>query len=66
MATSTHTHDYMGRELANANPGVTNPVKDFVGRNTTSSVDYMGRSLQTIEESSSSSEESSSSSSSSS
>ena len=41
MATSTKTHDYMGRGLQNASPGVTNPVKDYVGRVTTSTRDYM-------------------------
>jgi hypothetical protein len=45
MATSTKTHDYMGRGLQNASPGVTNPVKDFVGRNTTSTADYIGQLL---------------------
>lgn len=45
MATSTKTHDYMGRALQNATPGVTNPVRDFVGRNTTSTLDYTARVL---------------------
>ena len=45
MATSTKTHDYMGRALSNASPGVTNPVKDFVGRDTTSTADYIGQLL---------------------
>ena len=45
MATSLKTHDYMGRALSNASPGVTNPVKDFVGRNTTSTADYIGQLL---------------------
>jgi hypothetical protein len=42
MATSTKTHDYMGRALINASPGVTNPVRDYIGRNTTSTADYAG------------------------
>ena len=45
MATSTKTHDYMGRPLMNAEPGVTDPVADYIGRHTTSSVDYMTRAL---------------------
>ena len=47
MATSTHTHDYMGRELQNATPGTTDPVLDYLGRETTATVDYMGRDLVT-------------------
>jgi hypothetical protein len=48
MATTTHTHDYMGRALINANPGTTDPAKDYMGRNTgASNVDYMGRAVQT-------------------
>jgi hypothetical protein len=47
MATSTHTHDYLGRELANATPGTTDPVRDFLGRITTATVDYIGRLLVT-------------------
>lgn len=46
MATSTKTHDYMSRSLINATPGVTNPVKDYVGRVTTATVDYTARLLQ--------------------
>ena len=42
MATSTKTEDYMGRALINASPGVTNPVKDYMGRVTTSTADYNG------------------------
>lgn len=45
MATSTKTNDYMGRDLINATPGVTNPVKDYVGRQTTSTADYAARLL---------------------
>ena len=47
MATSTHTHDYLGRALQNANPGVTDPVLDYLGRDTTATADYLGRALQT-------------------
>jgi hypothetical protein len=47
MATSTHTHDYMGRELQNATPGTTDPVLDFLGRETTATVDFVGRLLVT-------------------
>jgi hypothetical protein len=49
MATSTHTHDYIGRALQNADPGTTDPVKDYLGRNTTATVDFLGRTLQTPE-----------------
>lgn len=45
MATSTKTKDYMGRALINASPGVTNPVKDYMGRVTSSTADYEGRTL---------------------
>lgn len=48
MATSTHTHDFVGRALQNQTPGVTNPVRDFLGRLTTATVDFLGRALQTI------------------
>jgi hypothetical protein len=47
VATSTHTHDYIGRPLQNANPGVTDPVLDYLGRQTTATVDYIGRALVT-------------------
>lgn len=47
MATSTHTHDFMGRALANVDPGTTDPVLDFLGRATTATVDFLGRALQT-------------------
>ena len=47
MATSTHTHDWLGRELANATPGVTDPVLDYLGRATTATTDYLGRLLVT-------------------
>ena len=42
MATSTKTEDYMGRALINASPGVTDPVKDYMGRVTSSTADYNG------------------------
>jgi hypothetical protein len=46
MATTARTKDYMGRALVNANPGVTNPAKDYLGRNVnTGNVDYLGRAL---------------------
>jgi len=49
MATATMKEDYMGRKLANATPGTTDPVKDFVGRNTASTTtDYMGRLLTSL------------------
>jgi hypothetical protein len=47
MATSTHTHDYLGRPLQNASPGVTDPVLDYLGRVTTATVDFLGRLLVT-------------------
>jgi hypothetical protein len=48
--TSTHTHDYLGRKLQNEDPGMTDPVLDFLGREiATSTTDYLGRPLQTIE-----------------
>lgn len=47
MATSLHTHDYIGRALANATPGTTDPVRDFLGRLTTATVDFLGRTLVT-------------------
>jgi hypothetical protein len=49
MATSTHTHDFIARELQNEDPGTTDPVLDFLGRETTASADFLGRALQTIE-----------------
>jgi hypothetical protein len=49
MATSTRTHDYMGRALQNQTPGTTNPVLDYMGRLTTATTDYLGRAMQTIE-----------------
>ena len=35
----------MGRALINASPGVTDPVKDYMGRVTTSTADYDGQLL---------------------
>jgi hypothetical protein len=37
----------MGRLLANATPGTTDPVLDYLGRETTATVDFLGRALQT-------------------
>jgi hypothetical protein len=37
----------MGRPLANALPGTTDPVLDYLGRETTATVDFLGRALQT-------------------
>jgi hypothetical protein len=45
MATSQRKEDYMGRNLSNATPGTTDPVTDYTGRNTTATVDYLGRAL---------------------
>jgi hypothetical protein len=46
MATSTRLRDYVGRLLVNPSPGVTDPVKDFLGRNVPAgNVDSFGRSL---------------------
>ena len=46
MATTTRTKDYMGVALINANPGTTDPAKDYMGRNVdTGNKDYMGRAL---------------------
>jgi hypothetical protein len=47
MATSTHTHDYLGRELQNETPGTTDPVLDFLGRLVTATADFVGRLLVT-------------------
>lgn len=46
MATSTFLRDYLGRALVNGNPGVTDPVLDFIGRLTQAgNVDFIGRDL---------------------
>ena len=47
MATSTHTRDFVGRALQNATPGTTDPLKDYLGRNTGATTDYLGRALHT-------------------
>lgn len=50
MAATTHTHDYLGRELQNPDPGVTDPVLDFLGRdivNGAGATDFIGRDLIT-------------------
>jgi len=48
MATTTETHDYLGRALINDNPGTTDPAKDYLSRNTIAGdKDYVGRALQT-------------------
>ena len=44
MATTTFREDYLGRDLLN--PGTT--ATDFIGRLTTSSVDYTGRALRRV------------------
>lgn len=47
MATTTRTHDFIGRALINGNPGTTDPAKDYLGRNVgAGNVDYLGRALQ--------------------
>lgn len=57
MAATSHTQDYLGRSLANATPGTTNPVFDYLGREiddpdepddalVVNETDYLGRSLQ--------------------
>lgn len=48
MVASTRIEDYMGRNLINGNPGVTNPVGDYMGRTTTATVDYLGRLLTVL------------------
>ena len=46
MATTLRLRDHLGRPLANATPGTTDPAKDYVGRNVAASdKDYMGRDL---------------------
>jgi hypothetical protein len=38
----------MGRALINANPGTTDPAKDYLGRNVnTGNIDFLGRALVT-------------------
>lgn len=43
--TTTNTKDYLGRALGNASPGTTDPVTDYLGRETVGDVDYLGRAL---------------------
>lgn len=46
MATTLRLRDHLGRLLANATPGTTDPAKDSMGRNVlASNLDYMGRGL---------------------
>ena len=46
MATTLRLRDFLGRDLANATPGTTDPAKDYAGRNVlASNLDYMGRGL---------------------
>lgn len=45
MATSTFKEDWLGRKLQNATPGTTDPVKDYLGRNTTATQGYAGMGL---------------------
>jgi len=48
MVTTTRKEDYLGRDLANATPGVTN-AKDTLGRDVVAAdKDYLGRSLTNI------------------
>jgi hypothetical protein len=49
MATSTRKADYLSRDLQNATPGTTDPVKDYMGRNAaTTTTDYTGRNLTVL------------------
>ena len=48
MVTSTRKEDYMGRNLDNTTPGTTDPVRDYTGRITTATVDYLGRNLTVL------------------
>jgi len=46
MATTLRLRDYLGRVLANATPGTTDPVKDYIGRNVqAANLDTFGRTL---------------------
>lgn len=45
--TTLNTKDYLGRPLANASPGITDPVLDYLGREMVGDVDYLGRPGQT-------------------
>jgi hypothetical protein len=48
MATSTRKADYLGRDLTNGTPGTTNPVLDYVGRQTSTTTDYLSRLLTVL------------------
>lgn len=48
MVTSLRKEDYLGRDLANATPGTTDPVRDYTGRVTTATADYLGRALTVL------------------
>ena len=48
MVASTRKEDFIGRDLINGNPGVTDPVGDYLGRTTTATVDYLGRTLTVL------------------
>lgn len=48
MAATTHTHDYLGRALQNDEPGVTDPVLDYLDREVSATADFLGRALQTL------------------
>jgi hypothetical protein len=46
MATTLRLRDSLGRLLANATPGTTDPAKDYVGRNVAAAnKDHLGRTL---------------------
>lgn len=46
MATTLRLRDHLGRLLANATPGTTDPAKDYIGRNIAAgNVDTFGRAL---------------------
>ena len=46
MATTLRLRDFLGRDLANATPGTTDPALDFVGREIKAgNVDFMDRGL---------------------
>lgn len=45
MVTSLRKEDFLGRNLTNGTPGTTDPVRDYNGRITTATVDYLGRAL---------------------
>lgn len=46
MATTLDTKDFLGRLLANATPGTTDPALDYLGRLTLAGdLDFLGRAL---------------------